>query len=86
MVGGFAKSFCAQPNNRVEVVLRCVVVGVVTITIHNLGAQFRFHSCCLVLECSPALRELTLVPSFLWYRSPPPGAVEVHLCEPDGQG
>ena len=30
VVGGVAKSFRVQPNNCVEVVLHCVVVGVVT--------------------------------------------------------
>ena len=32
VVGGVQSNFCVQPNYSIEVVLCCVVVGVVTIT------------------------------------------------------
>ena len=39
-VGVFQSHFCVQPNNCVEVVLRCVVVGVLTTSLHFFFVTF----------------------------------------------
>ena len=53
----------------IKYIIKTVNTFIIAMPIRNLGAQFQFDSCCLVLESSLTLRQL--VPSFLQCRSSP---------------